>query len=72
MKSYTLKIDGMSCGHCIKVVAAALQAVPDVTVRKVDLGHARINCPPARLNEVTRAIQGSGYDVETEAQGDAA
>ncbi|MDE2732043.1 MAG: cation transporter [Bacteroidota bacterium] len=65
MKSYTLKIEGMSCGHCIKAVMTALQSVPDVMVAEVALGHARINCPPARLGQAARAIHDRGFDVET-------
>ena len=38
----TLTIDGMSCGHCVRAVSAALAGVPGVAVRSVEIGHARI------------------------------
>lgn len=32
-----LKIEGMSCDHCVRRVQSALQAVPGVTSARVDL-----------------------------------
>lgn len=33
----TLKITGMTCGHCVKHVETALRALPGVTAVAVDL-----------------------------------
>ena len=33
----TVKIEGMSCQHCVKAVTKALEAIPGVTDVKVDL-----------------------------------
>lgn len=49
----TLKIAGMTCGHCVKHVEAALRRVPGVTAVTVDLarGEAKIegDADPAGL-----------------------
>lgn len=42
---YTLAIDGMTCGHCVRAVSATLGNVPGVAVRSVALGSADIEAP---------------------------
>lgn len=37
-----LKVDGMSCGHCVAAVKQALQGVPGATVDEVRVGFARV------------------------------
>ena len=63
MKAYTLTIEGMSCGHCLKAVKAALQSVEDITVKEVTLGRAQIDSPSARVAEATNAVHAQGYVV---------
>ncbi|MBP9020637.1 MAG: heavy-metal-associated domain-containing protein [Syntrophobacterales bacterium] len=33
----TVKVEGMSCQHCVRAVTKALEAIPGVTDVKVDL-----------------------------------
>lgn len=40
--SFTLTIDGMTCGHCVRAVTEVLAAVPGVGVRSVAVGSAQI------------------------------
>ena len=40
MKKETLKIQGMTCNHCVMRVAKALKAVPGVQDAQVDLTKA--------------------------------
>lgn len=65
MKSTTLRIDGMSCGHCVASVADALKKVEGVRVNEVALGRAEVVLeePASGLADVTAAIQNAGYRV---------
>ncbi|TVQ85993.1 MAG: cation transporter [Chromatiaceae bacterium] len=61
-----LKIEGMSCMHCVKAVTEALSAVPGVTtVRGVDLEHgtAAVDGAPEPAALVA-ALQAAGYQAE--------
>lgn len=40
MSDVTLKIEGMSCSHCIAAVRVALEGLSGVTVGSVELGRA--------------------------------
>ncbi len=42
---YTLAIDGMTCGHCVRTVSSTLGDVLGVTVRSVAVGSAEIEAP---------------------------
>ena len=65
MKSTTLSIDGMSCGHCVAAVADALKKVEGVRVNEVTLGRAEVVLEEqsSGLADVTAAIQNAGYRV---------
>lgn len=60
----TLRINGMSCGHCVKAVETALRRLSDVKEVKVTVGEAIVTTdgPPdeVRLRE---AIEEEGYEV---------
>ena len=62
MNAITLEITGMTCGHCVRAVTAALRAVPGVTAVDVKLedGRARIagDADPAQL---IAAVAAEGY-----------
>ena len=49
MESTVLKIDGMTCGGCVRSVTNALQAAPGVSKVEVQLdgGLARVDYDPA-------------------------
>jgi copper chaperone len=40
--SHELRIEGMSCGHCVKTVEQALRGVPGVTRVEVEIGKAHV------------------------------
>lgn len=63
MQHLTLKIDGMSCGHCVARVEKALSKLDGVSVRKVVLGSAEIDYDPERmpLASIREAIDDAGY-----------
>jgi copper ion binding protein len=41
MSTTTIKVQGMTCNHCVMRVAKALKAVPGVQDAQVDLGKAQ-------------------------------
>lgn len=68
MKTVILRVDGMSCGHCVKAVTDALQSVGGVRKADVDLGAGRAvveydegATSPARL---VGAVMEEGYSAE--------
>ena len=42
MPEFTLKIDGMHCGACVRRVSQTLAATPGVVVNDVSVGAARL------------------------------
>lgn len=61
---YTLKVDGMSCEHCVKHVTESLESVPGVSKVSVDLakGKAQLEAPDD-LDEalLLAAVSDAGY-----------
>ena len=57
-----LKIDGMSCGHCVMHVKEALEAVAGVESAAVDLqaGEAAVE-GSAEAEALIRAVEVEGY-----------
>lgn len=64
MKSTTITISGMSCGHCVTAVRKALTGVPGVAVLDVQIGSATVELESATaLTAAEAAIDEAGYDV---------
>jgi copper chaperone CopZ len=63
MEHLSLKIEGMSCGHCVARVEKALKKLDGVTVNRVDIGSADIFYDPARtsLGPIREALDDAGY-----------
>ena len=68
MATTTLKVKGMSCGHCVRAVTDALTGVDGVTHANVDLqaGLAVVEYDDARTDpsELTDAVADEGYNAE--------
>jgi copper chaperone len=67
MDKITLKVDGMSCEHCVKAVnnaLAGISGVKDIAVSlkdgKVSFSHDPANAP---LETIKAAIIEEGYEV---------
>lgn len=59
-----LKIDGMTCGHCVAAVKKALEAVPGVEAARVDLNEGRAEVTGAADTEaLVAAVEEEGYDA---------
>lgn len=65
-KKTTLKIGGMSCGHCVMHVTKALQALEGVEVTDVQVGSATVSLDLDKTSEqaVAGAVRQAGYEVE--------
>jgi copper chaperone len=65
MNRMTMKIGGMSCGHCVSRVASALERLDGVRVEQVEVGAATAAYDPAVTTEahLARAIEDQGYTV---------
>jgi copper chaperone CopZ len=63
MRSLTLHIEGMSCGHCLNAVSRALAGLPGVEVDSIRIGRADLryderSIEPSRIAE---AVGEAGY-----------
>ncbi|WP_291318317.1 heavy-metal-associated domain-containing protein [Desulfonatronospira sp.] len=62
----TIKIEGMSCGHCVKAVTDALNNIPGVSGVQVSLEHgqAEFNAgDDLDMAAVKKAVEDAGYKV---------
>jgi copper chaperone len=61
--SQVLKIEGMSCSHCVKAVTLALQHVPGVEVKRVDVGRAEVAIDEsvATRGQLAEAVEDAGF-----------
>ncbi|NSL51008.1 cation transporter [Calidifontibacillus erzurumensis] len=67
MKTITLQVSGMTCGHCEKAVTNALMAIEGVENVEVDLktGNVKINAQENVSEQVLKeAVEEQGYDVK--------
>ncbi|HYE94716.1 MAG TPA: cation transporter [Rubricoccaceae bacterium] len=62
-ETITLRIEGMTCGHCVRAVENALSALPGVEVEAVEIGRAEVRYDPAQTDrvQIARAIEEEGY-----------
>lgn len=70
MKQQELKIEGMSCGHCIMAVKQSLAKLPNVVVQDVGVGRAVVQYDESivRWEDLEQAVQNAGYSVAESAQ----
>ena len=60
-----LKIEGMTCQHCVSHVTEALEGVAGVASAKVNLkkGEAVVKSEDASLEQLIAAVAAAGYKV---------
>ena len=61
-----IKIEGMSCQHCVMSVTKALESIPGVKSLKVDLvkGEATFeNTRNVPMANIRKAVEDAGYKV---------
>ena len=68
MAEYTLRIDGMHCGSCMRRVSHALASTPGIVVDEVRIGAARVSSDenPPPLGLAIAAIAKAGYTAYLE------
>ncbi|MDR2239267.1 MAG: cation transporter [Zoogloeaceae bacterium] len=68
METAILKVEGMSCGGCVKSVTGVLGALPGVAKADVSLEEkcARVTFEPGRVTreDMRRAIIDAGFEAE--------
>lgn len=61
----TLKVEGMSCGHCVKTVTAAIQAKDPAAKVVVDLADGTVKTETVLPRHVvSMAVEEEGYAVK--------
>ncbi len=65
MEKLTMKVSGMSCGHCVGAVTGALKKLDGVDVENVTVGSATVNYDPAVASPaaMSKAIADVGFEV---------
>ncbi|MOA58805.1 Copper chaperone CopZ [compost metagenome] len=60
------KVQGMSCGHCVRAITQAVQALDQAAEVQVDLAAGEVRVA-SRLDEaqVLTAIRDEGYQAES-------
>lgn len=68
MSEFTLRIDGMSCGSCVRRVSQALAQAPGLEVKEVRIGAARIASADdlESVNRAIAALAAAGYKAHAE------
>jgi len=65
MTDLTLKIDGMSCKHCVMSVEKAISSVEGIRSSDVTVGSVIVTYDETKTNRdaITKAVQKAGYKV---------
>ncbi|MGB6690224.1 MAG: heavy metal-associated domain-containing protein [Terracidiphilus sp.] len=68
MAEFTLRIDGMHCGACIRRVNQALASAQGIEVEEVRMGAARLRSieGPPPLESALAALEKAGYTARIE------
>lgn len=67
MAEFTLRIDNMHCGSCVRRVTQALSAEPGVEVKEVRIGAARFAATEALpADAAIAALARAGYPARLE------
>lgn len=65
MKTVELKIEGMTCGHCVMSVKKELGKVAGLTVQNVEIGRALVQYDEATVtaDQLAKIIEEAGYKL---------
>lgn len=68
MAEFTLHIDGMHCGSCVRRVTQALSSTEGVQVEEVRIGAARLKSTgdQPRVDAAIAALAKAGYNAHLE------
>ena len=61
---FVIKVNGMSCGHCVSAITKALAELDKTAIVQIDKASQTVRFDgDADQEEVVLAIQEAGYDV---------
>jgi copper chaperone len=65
MKTQEIKIEGMSCDHCVMAVRKELSRLDNVKVNDVKIGSAKVEYDESAVDEsvLEKAVEEAGYKV---------
>lgn len=65
MKFQELKIEGMSCNHCVMAVKKELEKLQSIIVEKADIGYAKVQYDENKITreDLTKAVDEAGYKL---------
>jgi copper chaperone len=65
MQEAIIKIDGMSCQHCVMQVKKALGTLSGINDADVDIGTATVHYDEAQVKkeDIEAAVEAAGYTV---------
>jgi copper chaperone len=67
MEKTTLKVEGMSCGHCVKAIESHVGELDGVSLVKVNLDEGKVDVEydnsKVNLDKIKETIDDQGYDV---------
>ena len=68
MAEFTLRIDGMHCGSCVRRVTQALNSAGNVDVEEVRIGAARLKSPDENppVDAAIAALAKAGFRARLE------
>jgi copper chaperone len=68
MAEFTLHVDGMHCGSCVRRVTQALNSTEGIQVEEVRIGAARLKSAgdPPPVEAVIAALAKAGYSARLE------
>jgi copper chaperone len=71
MPEFTLRIDGMHCGSCVRRVSQALASTAGVTVKEVRIGAARLEGDAGKptVDQAIAALARAGFTAHAETSG---
>jgi copper chaperone CopZ len=65
----TLKVNGMTCGHCANAVTQAIRAIDPAAAVRVDLPNGRVDIESGlEQAALVQAIEAAGYPVDAAAR----
>ncbi|PKG23542.1 copper chaperone CopZ [Niallia nealsonii] len=68
MEQITLKVEGMSCGHCVKAVESSVGELAGIKAVKVDLENGLVdiafNEKEVSVEAIKETIDDQGYDIK--------
>lgn len=65
MTEISMKIEGMTCGHCVAKIKKAIDSIKGISESDVQIGLARVKFDDNKTNKeaIENAISDAGYSV---------